>query len=565
MPECLESERGTNVESEKVASRPARRYRLIAVAASAILIPLAVLVIIEFCLRLANVGFTTDLLVPCTIKGSPASCYNLFFATPYFPAGMVQTPRLYSVPATKPPGTFRIVVLGESAAMGDPDSAYGFSRYLEVMLRQRYPSMKFEVVNTGSVAINSHVVLQIAQGLANQKPDLFIIYSGNNEVVGPYGPGTMLTSVGMSLPVVRSDIYFRSTRIGQLITKLGTKKREWRGMEMFLDNQVRADSPGMRHAYSNYERNLHDTIAVAQNAGAKVIVATVATNLKDCAPFASLHREGLKKEDLNSWSALLQQASAQEDTGNYAEALKLYYAAAKIDGDFAELEFRIGRCLSNLGDFKSAREHYARARDLDTLRFRADSEINRINRSVAASFTGVAVVDADQILADASPDGIIGSDLVYEHVHMTPEANYILARAMFSQVAGNLPSAAAVNPGVLLEVDCERLLALTRYDRSRLGAEMFNRLQKPPFTNQINHAEQLFRMAAKAAPSNEAPNDTASQYQWAIAQRPDDAMVHLHFGMFLFPYNRMASAQQFAMAQPWDGYPVFLPDGTPVQ
>jgi hypothetical protein len=151
-------------------------------------------------------------------------------------------------------------VLGESAAMGDPDSAYGFSRYLEVMLRERFPATKFEVVNTGSVAINSHVVLRITEGLADQKPDLFIIYSGNNEVVGPYGPGTMLTSVGMSMPVVRANTFFRSTRIGQLVTKLGTKKREWHGMEMFLDQQVPADSPLMRQAYANYEVNLRDTI-----------------------------------------------------------------------------------------------------------------------------------------------------------------------------------------------------------------------------------------------------------------------------------------------------------------
>lgn len=564
MPECVENERETKVES-RATSGFAKVCRRIALAASAILIPVVVLVAIEFCLRLANVGFSTDLLVPCTIKGSPASCYNLFFATPYFPAGMVQTPRLFSVPATKPPQTFRIFVLGESAAMGDPDSAYGFSRYLDVMLRQSYPSVKFEVVNTGSVAINSHVVLQIARGLANQKPDLFIIYSGNNEVVGPYGPGTMLTSVGMSLPVVRGDIFFRSTRIGQLLTKLGTKKREWRGMEMFLDNQVRVDSPGMRHAYSNYERNLRDTIAVAQRAGAKVIVATVATNLKDCAPFGSLHREGLKKEDLNSWSALMQQGIGLETAGNYTGALQAYYAAAKIDDDYAELEFRIARCLSSLGDSKSAREHFARARDLDTLRFRADSEINRINRSVAASVAGVSVVDAERVLADASVGGIIGSDLIYEHVHMTPEGNYILARAMFSQIAPSLPGPGAGDSGALSEPECERLLALTRYDRSRLGADMFNRLQKPPFNNQINHADQLFRLAAMAAPSDETPNDTAAQYQWAIAQRPDDAMLHLHFGMFLFRYDRMASAQQFAMAQPWDGYPVFLPDGTPVQ
>src|ERR1700758_3667730 len=269
---------GRSVEAAQAAPPAKRRTWLLQIAA-AVLVPVLVLVIVEISLRIAGVGFSTSLLVPCTVKGVPASCYNLFFATPYFPAGMVQTPRLFAIPAKKLPGTYRIFVLGESAAMGDPDSAYGFSRYLEVMLRERFPARKFEVVNTGSVAINSHVVLRIAKGLADQKPDLFIIYSGNNEVVGPYGPGTMLTSASMSMPVVRASIFFRSTRIGQLVTKLGTKKREWQGMSMFLDQQVSAGSPLLQQAYSNYERNLRDTIVVGQAAGAKVIVATVATNL----------------------------------------------------------------------------------------------------------------------------------------------------------------------------------------------------------------------------------------------------------------------------------------------
>ena len=146
---------------------------------------------------------------------------------------MIKTPQMYAIPTEKPPGTFRIVVLGESAAMGDPEPAFGFSRYLDVMLSERYPSMKFEIVNTGSVAINSHVVLPIAQGLAKYRPDVFIIYSGNNEVVGPYGPGTALTSAGMSLPVIRGSIFYRSTRIGQLLTKVGTPKKTGAGWRCF--------------------------------------------------------------------------------------------------------------------------------------------------------------------------------------------------------------------------------------------------------------------------------------------------------------------------------------------
>jgi tetratricopeptide (TPR) repeat protein len=541
----------------------APKSRSLWIVISATIVPLLVLGVVEGCLRLAGVGYPTALLTPCTVQGKAASCYNLFFAAPFFPAGSVQTPRLYSIPTQKPAGTYRIFVLGESAAMGDPDPAYGFSRYLEIMLRERFPAIKFEVVNTGSVAINSHVVLRIAQQMADQRPDLFIIYSGNNEVVGPYGPGTVLTSSGMSIPVIRSSIFLRSTRIGQLVTKLGTQKKTWQGMEMFLDKQVRANSPLMQQVYANYERNLRDTVAVARAAGAQVIVATAATNLEDCAPFASLHRDGIKPEEANQWSSLVQRGSELEAARSFSEALELYRSAARIDNEYAELEFRIARCLKSLGDAKSANEHFQRARDLDTLRFRADTRINDINRSVPAAYSGVGMVDTESLFSSASPDAIVGSDLVYEHVHMTPLGSYLFARAIYGQVAGKLASGPVAEAPS--QTECERMLALTAYDRSRIAQEMLRRIQRAPFTQQLNHPEQVQRFQLQAESMSETPNDTALQYQWAIARAPQDAMLRYNFGMFLFAYNRAAAAEQLAMAQPWDGFPVFLPDGTQIR
>ncbi|MFZ1142049.1 MAG: hypothetical protein WAN76_22950 [Candidatus Sulfotelmatobacter sp.] len=535
--------------------------------ASAVLVPVLLLGVIEGALRLFGVGFPTDLTVPCTVKGQPAACYNLFFPAPFFPPGMIKTPQAYSIPAEKPPGTFRIFVLGESAAMGDPDPAYAFSRYLEVMLRERYPLMKFEVVNTGSVAINSHVLLPVAEGLAKQRPDVFIIYSGNNEVVGPYGPGTALTSSGMSLPVIRSSIFVRSTRIGQVLTKVGTQKKEWGGMEMFLDKQVRENSPLMKHSYENFEKNLRDTVEVARRSGARVIVSTVATNLKDCGPFSSLHREDLGPDDLRSWTALVQQGADLESARSYDEALKAYLAAAKIDDQFAELEFRIARNLWLQGDYAGAKQHFLRARDLDTLRFRADSKINDINRSVASSSAGAELVDAEAIFFKASSNGIIGSDLVYEHVHMTPLGNYLLARAMFLQIASKLPAEAGhpVTESVPTEAECEQLLAFTGHDRSRIVTEMLQRLQKPPFTNQVNHSDQVLRLMLKAENPSESPGETAAQYEWAIRKNPGDRVLHYNYGLFLFEYNRAAAVQQLSMSRPWDGFPVFTPDGMPVE
>jgi len=531
---------------------------------AAVISPVVLLAILELALRFAGVGFTTEVTVPCAVRGQKAACYNLFFPAPFFPPGMIKTPQAYAIPAEKPQGTYRIFVLGESAAMGDPDPAYGFSRYLEVMLRQRYPSMKFEVVNTGSVAINSHVLLAIAEGLARQKPDLFIIYSGNNEVVGPYGPGTALTSSSMQLPFIRASIFANSTRIGQLLTRMSEQKKEWRGMEMFLDKQVRASSPLMKYSYENFERNLQDTVAVARASGARVIISTVATNLKDCAPFASLHREDISENELRSWNELVREGTDLENARSYDEALKRYQSATQIDPQYAELEFRIARVEWMRGNYAGAKEHFQRARDFDTLRFRADSRINDINRSVASS-SGAELVDADAILSGESANGVIGSELVYEHVHMTPQGNYTLARAMFRQVASRLRNdgGRALQDGdIPAEAECERTLALTNHDQTRIAAEMLQRLERPPFTNQLNHSDQVLRLAIKAQVPDENPSQTAREYQWAISQKPDDRILHYNYGLFLYAYNPKAGAQELKLSRPWDGFPVFAPDGT---
>jgi tetratricopeptide (TPR) repeat protein len=394
----------------------------------------------------------------------------------------------------------------------------------------------------------------------------------------------------MSMPVIRSTIFLRSTRIGQLLTKVAAQKREWGGMEMFLDKQVPASSPLMKHVYENFDRNLRNTVEIAHRSGARVIVSTVATNIKDCAPFASMHRDGLGSDELRSWTALVDQGANFEAARSYADALTAYQAASKIDDQYAELEFRIARTLSMLGDSASARQHFFRARDLDSLRFRADNRINDINRTVASSAAGAELVDAEDVFAKEAPDGTIGSELVYEHVHMTPRGNYLLAQALFQQIVSKMPAggvqaapldhkaetasaktqqAASLHSGegdgILSETDCERLLALTPHDRTRIANEMLQRLQKPPFTNQINHSDQLLRLAFQAEVPDENPDETSAEYQWAIAQNPADRVLRYNYGLFLFGYDRNASVAQLRLSRPWDGFPVFSPDGMLVE
>ena len=108
--------------------------------------------------------------------------------------------------------------------------------------------------------------------------------------------------------------------------------------------------------------------------------------------------------------------------------------------------------------------------------------------SCLAAYSGVALVDTESLFSSASRDGIVGSELVYEHVHMTPLGSYLFAREIYGQVAGKLASGSVADAPS--ETECERMLALTAYDRSRIAQEMLRRIQKAPFTNQLNHGEQ---------------------------------------------------------------------------
>ena len=143
-----------------------------------------------------------------------------------------------------------------------------------------------------------------------------------------------------------------------------------------------------------------------------------------------------------------------------------------------------------------------------------------------------------------------------------------MARGAFLQVVNDLPAQmrnAARSAEPLTQEECERLLAFTRHDRARVAAEMADRMQRPPFTKQLNHAEQFEGLMLRAAgPSGDFP-DTVSQYQWAIASAPNDLVLHYKFGLFLFDYDRLAAAQQLVLARPNDDFPVFFPDGTRIQ
>jgi tetratricopeptide (TPR) repeat protein len=494
-------------------------------------VPLLFVGLLEGGLRLAGFGYPTAFLLKSATHGENTFVQNNQFGWRFFGPRAARLPDATSIPREKPPETIRIFVFGESAAYGDPQPRFGLPRMLEAMLELRHPGKKFEVVNAAMTGINSHVILPLARGCAEARGDVWVVYMGNNEVVGPFGAGTVFGNQTTPLPLIRAGLALKATRIGELfgavqgaLQKTAAASGEWEGMRAFVKYRLAGSDPRLGAVYDNFGQNLKDIVAAGRSSGAKIVLSTVAVNLQDCAPFASLHRPDLSASRLDEWQRLFDAGAKAQAGGDFRQAAANYDQAEQIDDRFAELRFRRGQCALALKDAGAAQKEFAAARDLDALRFRSDSRLNDLARR-EANAEGL-LADGERALAEASPDGIPGAEFFYDHVHFTFPGNYVLARAISEKVelALKLPGNASwPDPA-----ECAQRLGYTPRDTQLALSDILGRLTDVPFTFQADHDDQMRRLtgAARQLPPPNSPaslRGAQSAAEAALARWPGDA------------------------------------------
>jgi tetratricopeptide (TPR) repeat protein len=506
------------------------------------IIPALLLGLTELGLRVVGYGYSPDFFKKFTIGGQVALVENDQFGLRFFPRSLVRIPAPVVMKAAKAPKSYRIFAFGESAALGDPRPNYGASRYLEALLRERYPGRDFEVVNTSMTAINSHAILPIARECARYQGDFWILYMGNNEMVGPYGAASVAGARAPPRWLIKASLEIQRLRAGQLLMECSRRlfkgpatASEWRGMEMFLQNQLPLGDPRKEVVYQNFRRNLDDILRAGVSSGAKILLSTIAVNLKDCPPFAS--------------SPLVTASTAEGDArealqkGDQEKAKKLYAEVARRFPDSADAQFQLGTCCLRLGETSAAEQHLQSAVDLDALPFRADSLINATIKEAADRLAsqGVSLCDAAAILNSNSPGGIAGQECFYEHVHLNFNGNYMLGLAWAREIEKLMPaeiSRSGLKNWASAET-CERRLALTDWNRLSTLEEVVRRLDRPPLSRQLNNSVRVQEFQTRIDNLNRrilSPDEdplARALYLEATASRPADACLHENFAEFL--------------------------------
>ena len=551
-----------------VAGKHEWTFRVIALVS-----PLLLFAVVEIFLRLAGCGYPTSFFLKRQINGHEVLTDNWQFGWRFFPKEIARTPQPFVLTRHKAPGTIRIFVFGESAAMGDPEPSFGLPRMLQAMLELKFPSNKFEVINVAMTAINSHVVREIAKDCAPLEGDVWIIYMGNNEVVGPFGSGTIFGRQVPNLASIRTLLWLKRFRVIQLISSFARKNaEEWGGMEMFLKQQVQRDDPRMARVYENFRENLNDIVRTGSKAGAKIIVSTVAVNLQDCPPFASVHTAPLQPSERDEFEKVLHSTGEIVATGGVGVAYEALMqakkkASARSEDHYAELYFQLAICELVRGSNEIAASCFNLAKEYDTLRFRADDGINEAIRSAASKNDTLHLVEMDKIAAAARSNRLTSAEssnsvrsifevrrrsdaeFFYEHVHFTFNGNYLLGRAFLDEIIHMLPATMRTNsvqemPGI---EECARRLAWTDWDRLQVFTEVRNRLQRAPFASQYGGFEhfkawsnRVEELRLQLATSD--VRQGIGTYEEALRAAPDDWVLHEHFAEMLEASGELARA-----------------------
>jgi Flp pilus assembly protein TadD len=480
----------------------------------AVLAPALALLALEGALRVGGYGFTPRLLIKDPRTGQRVA--NPHYGRLYFPRALARRPEPVWLADPKPADEYRLFILGESAALGMPDPAFGFGRQLEVMLAGTFTDRRVVVVNLAMTAINSHALPGLAAEALDAGADALVVLAGNNEVVGPFGPGTVFDGDQPGRATVRAKLWLRGTRTGQLLAALRERKGSpgtpaaWGGLAMFLDHRVAADDPRLARTYASFRANLADAVDQAARRHVPVLLCTVPVNLRDCAPLGD-----------------------------------------GPDGPASQAFLR-GRARLEAGDRAGAQAELQRACDLDPLRFRADSSINAVVRHLGLATPGVTLVDAEQAFAAAGPPG---SDLFHEHVHFTFAGDYALATLVANAWAQlNRHRWPAVSAAAVAQA-----LAYTAGDEVRVRAEMAAMTARPPFTAQLDHAADLARRRAEveqaqARARTERPT-RAARYAEAVQTRPHDFRLRLNQARAL----QESGAPAAAVMQAWSWVAQRLP------
>ena len=429
---------------------PPSGKRTVWLKAVSLLLPFLVLFLLEIGLRIFHYGYDTSLFIDFP-RDQRYLVLNPNASKKYFtdPA-MAPTGNSEPFKKIKDENTCRIFVLGESTTIGYPYFHNGsFHRWLQYRLTRTFPGRSFEIVNLSVTAVNSYTVLGFAKELVDYQPDAVLIYSGHNEYYGTLGVASTSRLSG-NRTLIRLMLALRRLRLTQLLTNgyrqlmglfraAGNYSGETLMQLMVADAHIPYGSVVYQRGLEQFETNMDETLKLFSDRHIPVYISNLVSNEKDMKPFVSVEPE-----------------------------------------NNAASQYSLGRLAYARGDTGQARTYFAKAIDLDGLRFRAPTTMNDIIARLCIKYSDAHLVDTHAEFGDWSPGHLIGNELLLEHVHPNLTGYALLSNAFYRELQRTHFFSAGGGQDTAAEITLRQLMKdmpLTALD-SLSGAYKIEKLKK---------------------------------------------------------------------------------------
>lgn len=459
--------------------------------------------------------------------------------------------------ATKPTDVYRIVCLGGSTTYGRPFyDETSFAGWLRELLPAADPSKRWEVINAGGISYASYRVLGVMEEMAQYDPDLFIVYTGQNEFLErrTYDGWSVSRSVAGPLSLIYRTR--TATVVREVLDLAGLRGAGSNDQSAALGGDTKAipvnavgpdayqrDDALAAEIVTHFRATLNSMSKLAERTDAKMLLVVPASNLADFEPFRSQHREGISSSELTQWDQHEQQARTAVSQGEFEWALGEIDAAMQLDDRYAALWYLKGQALQGLNRYEDAKAAFLRARDEDVCPLRAIEPLVEVARGMEAS-GNVSVVDFERVVDEHSEHGLPGKDLFHDHVHPTIRGNQLLALEIIDKIRneGIVRPAESWGEAAINDV-IQRVndrLARPEYARQlRLLSAMMGWLNQPAAARTqaelslewSGRTEQALLELAAGFQANRAPALAFEYLREAVRIAPDSALSQLRFGV----------------------------------
>jgi tetratricopeptide (TPR) repeat protein len=368
--------------------------------------PLILLLLVELTLRAFHYGQNYNLFVDVNLYGKKYRACNPDYGKKYFYNLPYMVPNNDIFLKEKPKNGFRVFVIGSSTTAGFPyTSGIMFSRILQARLTDSYPDKNIEVVNTAMTAINSFAFQDKIDELLKEKPDAILIYGGQNEFYGglgiaskeAFGRVRWIKILHLKLLEFKTyqlirELIFGSQRFVMGKTTTDGKNTGTMMQKIAANKDIEYNSTLYKLAHKHYGKNMQTILRKAQRKGVPVFFSELFSNIKDLPPLGS------------------------SKSKNYPPASDVYQEALAFE---------------KAGDYEKAKTYYYRAKDLDCIRFRASEDLNSIIQELSEEF-GATLIPMKSIFEAKSPHGLIGNNLITEHLHPNIDGYFLMADAFYT-------------------------------------------------------------------------------------------------------------------------------------